>query len=112
MFTLDNIRNAFAPRHSPGGSIPYTFYPTKQPQPGAEANAFESNQAFPLFFVWGNGTLHGNAPNPFGVPAGYQGNAVLYYNYAVPINGLGGLVTGQLVHVPLDNLNGDDTGLM
>jgi hypothetical protein len=85
------------------GAYPQSHHQTVQPEPGAESNAFDSGQSNFQFFVWGNGTMYQQTPNPFGAP--------IYHNYAIPVNGLGGIVTGQLVHVPLQDENGNDTGI-
>jgi hypothetical protein len=107
MFGLHNLtaRSVTAPRHPGGGS--QFFTPTNQPQPPATQNAFDSGQSNFLFFFWGNGTLSNNTPSPFGHLAGSQ---VLYYNYAQPVLGVGGIVTGQLIHAPLTDQEENQTG--
>lgn len=98
-----DVRNAKARADAHPNGAGQFHYATVQPEPGAEANAFDSGQSNFQFFFWGNGTLTGQTINPFG--------SVLYHNLGVPVLGLGGTVTGQLVHVPLQDQDGNDTGI-
>jgi hypothetical protein len=95
-------RNIEGLTHQHPGGGPYTFIPTVQPTPGAENNAFSQNQTKTLLAFWGNGTLCKQPVDPLG--------SVIQFNQTYVIQGLGGLVTGTMVHIPLDNLDGDDTG--